>query len=431
MREGKRCRRSVAELMYQTFIGDVPVGKNIYLKNGRDTEHFGIDDIEALTKVEKIAIDKEYRKGLLDDGWREHPLHKNHMVNEAGQVYGLYRGNIQTGHVREDGYVDLGIDGQTKSYHRFVWEAWNNSVLDNNTEIDHINSNPQDNRPSNLQPLTRPEHNAKTFKSAENRRAICAVKASKPIVRIRVNKEGEHIGDEERFSSLSEAGDITGFCRKEIGENIGMVWAGFFWRYDDVQHLDGETWTECKGVQVSNLGRIKRQAFPITRGEKHVSGEYYIYNKLWTPKKYMVKRLVCEAFYGPPPDEQKTEVSRIDGNKDNNRADNLFWSSQETRMESSKTVLPIIACFKDDQSVYTFDGEYVFKTATAASKHFRYDSKNIGTICKEGSNCRLKVNDRAVDFFYVRDVDLERREDDTLYIKSTTRPLKGDKRFRD
>lgn len=431
MKAGKRYNRLVAELMYQTFIGDVPVGKNIYLKNGRDTEIFGIDDIEALTKAEKVAIDKEYRKGLLHHGWREHPLYKNHMVNEAGQVYGLYRGKVQAGHVREDGYVDLGIDGQTKSYHRFIWEAWNNSVLDNNIEIDHINKNTQDNRPSNLQPLTKPEHNAKTFfESADNRRAICSVKASKPVVRTPINEKGEFVGDDERFSSLTEAGNITGFCRKEIGQNIGMAWAGFFWRYDDVQHLDGEIWKDFKGVQVSNLGRIKRHEFPITIGEKHTSGEFYIYNKLWDPKKYLVKRLVCEAFNGPPPNGQKPEVSRRDGNKDNNRADNLFWSTLDIRMETSKNVFPIIACYKDDQSVYMYDSsEYIFKTATAASKHFRHDSKNIGTICKEGSNCRLKVNDRAVDFFYRKDVTLETREG-KLFIKSTARPTKGDKRFR-
>ena len=167
-----RCNRSVAYLMYTTFIGTVPDGKKIYLKNGRDNLNFGIDDIEALTKEEKAVSDKKYRKQLLDDGWKEHPTYKNHLANEAGQVFGLYRGKLQTGHVRADGYVDLGVDGKTKSYHRFVWEACHDRIIPDGHDIDHINEDTQDNRLCNLQLLTRPEHNAKTFADTPQRRQI-------------------------------------------------------------------------------------------------------------------------------------------------------------------------------------------------------------------------------------------------------------------
>ena len=119
-----------------------------------------------------------------------------------------------------------------------------------------------------------------------------------------------------------------------------------------------------------------------------------------------------------------------DKNKENNCADNLYWSTIDTRMETARNVNAILVCFKDDKRIYTRgDGQYTFKTALAASKHFKYDSKNIGTICRDGSNCRLTVDGRSVDFFYEKDVVLETRPDGT-FLRSTTRPIKIDKRRR-
>lgn len=42
-------------------------------------------------------------------------------------------------------------------------------------------------------------------------------------------------------------------------------------------------------------------------------------------KTFLVHRLVCEAFNGPPPDDSKTWVLHGDGNRRNNLPENLRW----------------------------------------------------------------------------------------------------------
>jgi hypothetical protein len=52
-------------------------------------------------------------------------------------------------------------------------------------------------------------------------------------------------------------------------------------------------------------------------------------------KMYRVHRLVCEAFHGPAP-TVKAVVRHIDGNKLNNRADNLKWGSYADNWEDAR-----------------------------------------------------------------------------------------------
>jgi len=39
----------------------------------------------------------------------------------------------------------------------------------------------------------------------------------------------------------------------------------------------------------------------------------------------LVNRLVAHAFLGPPPSDDRFEVNHVDGNKSNNRANNLEY----------------------------------------------------------------------------------------------------------
>lgn len=58
------------------------------------------------------------------------------------------------------------------------------------------------------------------------------------------------------------------------------------------------------------------------------------------PKSYLVHRLICEAFNGEPPDE-KSQVNHKDGNKQNNSADNLEWTTPLENVRHSIEVLGI------------------------------------------------------------------------------------------
>ena len=76
--------------------------------------------------------------------------------------------------------------------------------------------------------------------------------------------------------------------------------------------------------QVSSFGRCRDTRGKITTGwptagyrRVHVLGH-----------KTLVHRLVARAFLGPPPSQAAWQVNHIDGNRNNNRIDNLEWVSQ-------------------------------------------------------------------------------------------------------
>ena len=75
---------------------------------------------------------------------------------------------------------------------------------------------------------------------------------------------------------------------------------------------------------VSNLGRVKNEKGRILKGGLHNKGYHQICVKLeGVQSTYKTHRLVAIAFI-PNPDNLE-QVNHIDGDKTNNRVDNLEW----------------------------------------------------------------------------------------------------------
>lgn len=109
-----------------------------------------------------------------------------------------------------------------------------------------------------------------------------------------------------------------------------------------------EVWKDIKGYegyyQISNLGRVKSLYRMITRRSRPVNqyerimkgclqGKGYVGVTLSNgiaKKTHKVHRLVCKAFICDQ--DSSVQVNHIDGNKLNNRLDNLEWVSN---MENS------------------------------------------------------------------------------------------------
>ncbi len=111
-----------------------------------------------------------------------------------------------------------------------------------------------------------------------------------------------------------------------------------------------EIWKDIKeynGYQVSNLGRVRtfnKTTFTTKHGVRHWENRILkpredIKNRslsvsLWKNGKnrsHLIHRLVAETFI-PNPDN-KPEVNHIDGDRHNNKLDNLEWTTKQENMQ--------------------------------------------------------------------------------------------------
>jgi biotin operon repressor len=99
---------------------------------------------------------------------------------------------------------------------------------------------------------------------------------------------------------------------------------GFEWKYEEDPDLTDEEWKEHEktGYMVSNKGRIL-----IKRGKTY--GILKKNNYMAINDKYL-HRLVAETFIDNP--ENKKTVDHIDGNKQNNCAENLRWATMKEQL---------------------------------------------------------------------------------------------------
>lgn len=118
----------------------------------------------------------------------------------------------------------------------------------------------------------------------------------------------------------------NGFITLESGGIVREIWK-------DVQGYEGQ-------YQVSNLGRVKSLKRKLNSGRtvsekilnssnKKKTQDGYLMVAL-AGKTFRINRLVATAFI-PNPDN-KLVVNHIDGNKENNKADNLEWATISENM---------------------------------------------------------------------------------------------------
>lgn len=157
-----------------------------------------------------------------------------------------------------------------------------------------------------------------------------------------------------------------------------------------------EIWKDIKNYeglyQVSNLGRVK--SLPRNTNNQYKNGVirqniirgkgyYYInlYNK--STKLFTIHRLVAEAFIPNP--SNLPCINHIDGNKLNNRIDNLEWCSySNNEIHAYKHNLKTPLFKKVNQ--YDLDGNFIKTWNSIKEAELFYKTTHIGECCRGTRN---------------------------------------------
>jgi hypothetical protein len=140
---------------------------------------------------------------------------------------------------------------------------------------------------------------------------------------------------EEIFKNATEASKVLGISRSCISTACrkGSKCKGLKFEYYYGEDLPGEEWRSYEDVFVSNFGRVYKIR-KSSKGYGHLDSTSY-YSTLVSKKQTLVHRLVLFAF----DKYSKAHVDHIDGDRSNNKLENLRWTTpQENNMNRKKPV---------------------------------------------------------------------------------------------
>ena len=241
------------------------------------------------------------------------------------------RGVTYTPRPRRNGYVEVAVGGRRHKLHRLIAVAFGLPKRADQTQINHKNNDPSDNRPCNLEWVTRSENIRHSYATNADR-ASSATRTSKAV---RTRAKGSS-GEWTMHASVHDAARALGVSRGNVYNCLAgkrQHTGGFeFARMPPAEDLPGEEWRSVGGARVSSLGRFE-STLGVRHTPKPTTNGYVV---AWVAGKiYYVHRLVAEAFELPRPSADHVEVNHKNNDPSDNRLCNLEWVTRSENVQHS------------------------------------------------------------------------------------------------
>lgn len=154
--------------------------------------------------------------------------------------------------------------------------------------------------------------------------------------------------------------------------------------------MSKEIWKDIPGYegryQVSNLGRVKSLDYwrtgkaQIMKAKNHAGYCRVVLWKDGKAKEICVHRLVSLVFIPNP--ENKPYVNHIDGDRRNNKTENLEWVTAQENTIHSVTVLGNNPNKWSSTPIIDAETGMVFPTQVAAAEFFKTSQGNVGRVAR-------------------------------------------------
>ena len=387
------------DILYECYNGIIKENHSI-IYNDFNHKNINISNLKMIHNNELINYEKKVYENKINfklkDGWKQHPNILYYLGNEKGEIFSIYKNEIIQG--REVGgynIVCFYYDTKKINYqvHRFIYECFNGTIKDK-LQIDHIDSNKNNNSINNLQALTAKDHVKKTFANNNN-----IVRKNKKIKVYELDNNKEI--NIQIFNSVKDT------CSKlNISRHICDSKLKNHEKYNNYyieifnDKIDNEEWQKInndifKNYEFSNMGRIRLPNKVITYG--NINKNFY-YSININNKRYNMHYLICLAFNGNPPGIYGKEITvdHIDRDPRNNKSINLRWATPSEQINNTKSIKKVIAYYLDNNELIG-----IYANASEASRKIDgIFNTSISSVCRGEHKYHGTINNRKIRWEY-------------------------------